>query len=143
MNMTTTITLEQIRNANPCKEGWKKLLSSVGSATSVSIGDIAISNGAQDALWATRCLPSSERRNVIRCIMPAVKRASTHTTDARVAACISALERWLEGDDTVDLKAAAYAADAAAYAARADRADRAAEEKQQIQDIIAVYPATI
>lgn len=128
-----TITLEQIRSKSPCKEGWKKLNAAIKPGTTeVSIGDIALSNDAQDALWCTRCLPISERRNVIRCILPAVKRANTNTTNKAVLDCIDAIERWLAGDDSIDLKAFAYAADAA----------YAAERKQQIQDILAIYPAT-
>ena len=117
------ITLQQIRDQRPCEGGWKTLLTALGNPKDlnlqVSVGDVAKSNGAQDALWCCRCIP--DRRFVVSLIMPAVKRASEHTTDSRVHDRISALEKWLAGDDSVNLNAyatyAAYAADTAAYAA--------------------------
>ena len=139
---THLITLQQIRYQRPCEEGWKTLLTALGNpkdlSLQVSIGDIAKSNGAQDALWCCRCI--SDRRFVVSLIIPTVKRASVHTTDSRVHDCVSALEKWLAGDDSVGLLAAAdaaadaaddtYAADdayaATRHAARAARAARAA-----------------
>jgi hypothetical protein len=130
------ITLQQIREQSPCREGWTTLLRSLGNPTdmsvTVSFGDIAKSNGEQDALWCLRCI--SDRRFAVSLIMPAVKRASSYTTDKCVHDCIAALDKWLAGDDAVDLMAvaarstavsdAAYAAArAAAYAA--DAADAA------------------
>jgi hypothetical protein len=113
------ITLQQIRDQRPCEEGWKTLLTSLGNpkdlSLRVSIGDIAKSNGAQDALWCSRCI--TDRRFVVSLIVPAVKRASVHTTDSRVHECVLAVEKWLAGDDSVNLNAAAAAADAAACAA--------------------------
>ena len=115
------ITLQQIRDQRPCEEGWKTLLTALGNpkdlSLQVSIGDIAKSNGALDALWCCRCIP--DRRFVVSLIMTAVKRASVHTTDSRVHDCVSALEKWLAGDDSVDLKAAADGAYTAADAADA------------------------
>ena len=114
------ITLQQIRDHHPCSEGWRKLLTSLGNPSNmtmkVSIGDIAKSNGAQDAIWCTRCLPESERINIIRAILPSVKRAVTYTTDKRVHDCINAIERWCAGDKSINLSAAAEVAYAVAYA---------------------------
>ena len=48
------LTLQQIRDAHPCEDGWCQLLKSLGGNppmdTVVSLGDIARSNGAADAL---------------------------------------------------------------------------------------------
>ena len=41
------------------------------------------------------------------CVLPAVKRAAEHSTDDSVHACIEAIERWVNGDDSVNLLAAA------------------------------------
>lgn len=146
------ITLQQIRNAHPCKEGWETLLAALGKpkelSMQVSIGDVAKSNGAQDAFWCCRCI--DDRRFLLSLIMPALKRASVHTDDSRVHDCISALEKWLAGDESIGLLAAAYAAAYAADAASAVAADaayaadavtsRAAEREQQVLDIIALSP---
>ena len=131
--MTITLTLQSIRDSGPCKEGWVKLLKSIGTddmTTRIGIGDVLLSNGRADALWCLRALQPRER---VSLVLPSVKRASAYTTDQRVHDLITAIDRWLAGDDTVDLKsaadasyaAAADAARAAAYAAYAARADAA------------------
>lgn len=146
------ITLEQIRAKSPCREGWTTLLKSLGNpsdlSTKVSFGDIAQSNGAADALWCLRCV--DDRRFGVSMVLPAVKRATQYATDKRVNDCIAAIEQWLSGDDSVDLRAAARAAASAsaaaeaaayaAYAADAAAAYAAAERQLQIADIIAVSP---
>jgi len=107
-----TITLQIIRDHNPCTDDWKTLTKAIGSdlTTELSIGDVLISNGLDGALWFMNCL---EPRVRVAAIMPAVKRTSVYTTDSRVHDCIADIERWLAGDDTVDLKAASEAARAA------------------------------
>ncbi|MFN8994437.1 MAG: hypothetical protein ACK5X3_12370 [Pseudomonadota bacterium] len=129
--MPHLITLQQIRDKHPCADGWAKLLTTLGEnhaapnlSRLVSIGDIARSNGAADALWCLRCI--SDRRAVVRAVMPAVKRAAVRTTDHRVHDCIAAVEKWLAGDVRVDLIAAAEAAEAAEAADAAWAAARAA-----------------
>lgn len=163
--MSRLISLQEIRDAKPCAIGWTKLLNSLGGfdtpmSTLVSIGDIAKSNDAQDALWCCRLI--DDRRFVVSLIMPAVKRASNLSKDKRVHDCITDLDAWLSGIDAVDLEAAdaaayaayaadaayaaadaadaaAYADDAAAYAADAASA-RAAERAKQVEDIIHISP---
>ena len=119
------ITLGNIRAKEPCAPGWAKLTETLGTtnlAVELSIGDILIANGRSDALWALRCLPP---REAVAAVMPAVKRASVHTTDQRVHDCIAAVDSWLAGDDSVDLKTAAVAeAWVAAAAAAAEAALR-------------------
>ena len=114
------LTLKDIRDQHPCENGWRTLIKSLGTkklTTELSIGDVVLSNGLDDALWCLRCLPTRER---VAAIMPAVRRASTHTTDQRVHDCIADVQRWLDGDDSVDLAAARAATwDAAGAAARA------------------------
>ena len=174
--MNLTITLDDIRAKSPCEGSWTALLRKLGYANGkfdqerrLSLGDLAFHLNAADALWAVQCLDWSDiavRRTVITgAALPAVKRASKHTKDHRVHDTIATIEKWCGGDDSVDLTAAAAAADAAAdadaarwaaaaaadaaadadaarwAAAAAAAADAAAAEReQQRQDIITAFP---
>jgi len=116
------ITLQQIRDAGPCESGWRKLNKTLGNpdlSVEISIGDVVLSNGLDDALWCLRFLPPRER---VAAIMPCVRRASAHTSDPRVHECIAAIDRWLAGDDNVDIQAATAATATAAAAAAATAA---------------------
>lgn len=155
------ITLRQIRDARPCglrtprggePTGFAKLLRGLGEPRvrhnrdrQITIGDVAVINGVNDALWCLRCL--DDNRVIVRAIWPAVLRAVRHTTDRRVhEGCIAPLQRWLDGDDTVDLRAAAEAAwDAAAAGSPAAWAAvaRAEEIGRQRQDLIDLFGTTI
>jgi hypothetical protein len=131
MNNDLTMTLAEIRYHQPCEDGWRTLLASVGGArapltTRVSLGDIARCSSAAEAWWSVRALDWSDdtvRRRVVSVLLLTVRRAAMHTTDDRVHASIEAIQRWCDGDDSVDLRAAA---DAAAAAAKARAADAAA-----------------
>ena len=141
--MNPTFTLQSIRDAGPCgikrgeKGGWNKLLIGLGYSPGnypktalVSLGDVADINDAADSLWCIRCLDWSDaavcRAVIAGAVMPAVKRAAKFTKDQRVHACIAAIDKWLGGDDTVDLITAARAAAGAARAAEAAGAAEAA-----------------
>ena len=120
------ITLADIRAHHPCEDGWRKLITALGTsepATRLTIGDVAKANGAADAMWCLRCI--DDHRVRIAAVMPAVRRASAHTTDQRAHDCIAAIERWLAGDDSVDLRAARAAARAAGWAATEAAAEAA------------------
>ena len=100
------ITLQQIRDAGPCESGWRKLNKTLGNpdlSVEISIGDVVLSNGLDDALWCLRVLPPRER---VAAIMPSVRRASARTSDPRVHECIADIDRWLAGDASVDMRAA-------------------------------------
>jgi hypothetical protein len=111
-----TLTLQIIRDHSPCATGWKTLTQAIDSdlTTELSIGDVLISNGLDDALWCLQCL---EPRVRVAAIMPAVKRAAVHIDDKRVHDCIADIDTWLAGDDTVDLAAAEAESWSAAEAA--------------------------
>jgi hypothetical protein len=90
--LNPTTTLGRIRDKSPCSEGWEKLLSGLGYADGnfdpdriVSLGDIATTNDAKDAIWAIRALDWSDiaiRRAVISgAVLPTVRRASKYTKD--------------------------------------------------------------
>lgn len=122
-----TLTLGAIYDQRPCginprpeRRGFSLLLHNLGEpdrdwnpARIVSLGDIALSNGAADAWWCASMLDWSRidiRRAVVRALLPCVHRASDHTIDRRVHGCIAGLARWCDGDDGVDLKVLARAA---------------------------------
>ena len=113
-----TLTLQEIRDHSPCQSGWKKLTKAVGNdmTTKLSIGDVVLSNGLDDALWCFRCLDPRKR---VAAIMPAVKRAAVHSKDQRVHDCVKDIEKWLAGDDSINLFAVESEARAAAESARA------------------------
>jgi len=55
-----TITLNKIKEHNPCVDGWKILLKSkpgLDYNEPFPLSDILDSNGLHDALWVLRCLP--------------------------------------------------------------------------------------
>ena len=169
-----TFTLSDARKHDACEDGYNRFVDVLHKAhpdadieqIEWSIGDVATVN-LEDALWCLRLL--DDKRQTVAAIMPSVKRASKHTTDERVHFCIAEIERWLAGDDSVDLGAAARgaargasrgaaraaaraayaayaAADAAAEAAWAAAeaawaaAAEAAEREAQRQDLIAMFP---
>ena len=140
--MNPTMTLKAIRDKVPCSGGWKTLLVSLGYAGGeydperiVSLGDIAKSNDAADAMWCGRVLNWQDiavRRAVIAgAVLPAIKRASKHTKDNHVFEAIEIIERWCMGDDTADLNKASTMADAAYAAADAAYAAYAATKKKK------------
>jgi len=149
--MTITLTLGDIRAQGLSPAAWTKLLTALGQATTpdltlrIGLGDVLAANGIYDTLWCLRCV--SDPRERVSVVLPAVKRASRHTADQRVHDCLADIERWLAGDDGVDLQTAAAearaAADAAAEArAVADAADARAEERAlQAADIRRLSPA--
>ena len=128
------IALAAIREQGPCRPGWRKLLASLGYAAGdldperrVTLGDIASSNGPDDALWCARCLPIKARRDVVRAILPTVGRAAVRTNDDLVHASLAALRRWADGRGAGvgDLRRAEAQAFAAARAACAKGAPEA------------------
>ncbi len=127
--MDYTFTLGDIWADSPCKDFWVNLLTALGQSHAnpnmklrIGLGDVMLANGRADAMW---CLDLISPRQRMAIAMFAVKRVSAHTTDARVKDGIAAVDRWLAGDDSVDLKATAEMALAAKAAARL-AADRAA-----------------
>jgi len=145
--MDNLFTLADARRHDACKSGYNRFKETLRKAypdTDIetvrwSIGDVARVN-LDDALWCS-CMVNDDRTRVAA-VMPAVRRASAHTTDERVVFCIGEIDRWLAGDDSVDLGAVR----AAAWAAGAVRAAAwdagAAERDNQRADLIAMFPPT-
>ena len=133
--MTITTTLNQIRAKSPCKEGWTKLLSTLGKTAGddepLPFSVIVASNGLDDALWCCQCEPDHAR--VWRLYAVWCARQVQHLmTDPCSIAALDVVERHANGMATdSELAAARAAADAARDAARAawaagDAADAAA-----------------
>ena len=151
MSDKLTFTLGAIRDAGPCglnrsdeRTGFRKLLHTLNEPDvgydrkrRVSLGDVALSNGADDAWWCVRCLDWADigvRRAVVAVLLHAVRRQLVHTTELGVGQIVDALARWVAGDDTVDLAAAWASAEAAAGDARD------AEQALQLTDFVAAFP---
>ncbi len=66
-----TLTLRQIRDHKPCKDGWPKLVKNLGGLekygldTPVTFEQIYKSNGYSDTFWALQCI-GIEHENLIR-----------------------------------------------------------------------------
>lgn len=61
-----TITLQKIRDASPCSNGWKKVLESKGGKSAdmgaeFPLSDVLDSNDLDDTLWCLQCLPEHDR----------------------------------------------------------------------------------
>lgn len=148
----TLFTLADARRHRACAEGCARFENALRKAhpevTDLdtirwSIGDVARVN-LDDALWCL-CMVADPRQRVAA-IMPAVRRASRHTSDSRVHDCITQISRWLTGED-VDLAAgwaAGWAVASAWAAADADAASAAREQEraQQVADLILAFPPT-
>jgi len=119
-------TLNKIRAASPCADGWQKLL--VGllktkaddeSLTLIQILDI---NGIEDAIWALRAIDDCPQ---IRLFAAACARQALpiwdaeYPNDRRPLTAIETAERFARGKATSDELAAAWAAAGAAAGAAA------------------------
>jgi len=133
-------TLNQIRDKNPCADGWAKLLKYLGKTKAddeaISILTILDSNGLDDALWCLRAVTGHDRE--IRLYAVWCARQVQHLlTDRRSLDALDVAERFANGLATDSERDAAWAAawaacdasDAAwaAWAAR-DAAGSAAED---------------
>ena len=120
-------TLNKIREHSPCREGWEKLLTSLGKAKAddepLSFKTILDSNGLDDAIWALRSIDAPEVRIfAVRC----VRQIQHLLTDERSLAALDVAEAYTVGQATEEELSAAWEAareaarDAAWDAARAE-----------------------
>lgn len=111
-----TITLNQIKKHNPCKDGWKKIVAAkghLGYDTPWPLSDALDTNGLQDVLWALRCLPEYEelwRKFTVWC----ARQVQHLMTDQRSIDALDVAWRHSNGEAT---DAELYAAEATAWAA--------------------------
>ena len=143
-----TTTLRKIRQHNPCREGWRTLLSAQGKTEvddePLPLTTILQSNGLDDALWCLRTITGYDRE-IIRFALACAQEVRHLMTDQRSLNVLDALERHLESplskQELDQVVAEARAALAAAEAARAARAAwtaaweaaRAAEAAQAVE----------
>ena len=129
-----TTTLRQIRQHNPCSEGWRTLLTFLGKTGAdddpLPLVTILQSNGLDDALWCLRTITGHDKE-ITRFALACAQEVKQLMTDQRSLDALNALERHLESPlskrELNKVVAEAGAAQAAAWAAaRAARAARAA-----------------
>lgn len=125
--MTVYITLNQIREAQPCTDGWKKVLKAhehLGMDTPFPLSSVLESNDLADTLWCFGAIDNKEipQRFALWCAR------QVETEDSKKL--LDVVEQYLDGKATKDELIAARRAAADAYAAyaaaAADAADAAA-----------------
>lgn len=90
-----TVTLEQLRNANACSNGYNKVMAMInerglGDDEPVSLIDIAEHLGVEEALWALRIIETQHRRDILKFSIWCVRRVqhlmdSEHSKNALIA----------------------------------------------------------
>ena len=110
-------TLNRIRAASPCADGWRKLLAGLSKTEAddepLSLVTILDINGLNDAIWALRCIDdqSQVRRYAVWC----ARQVQHLMIDPRSLAALDVAERYADGQATdKELDAARIAAEAAA-----------------------------
>ena len=119
-----TTTLRQIRQHNPCSEGWRTLLSYLGKTgvddEPLPLVTILQSNGLDDALWCLRTITGHDKE-ITRFALACAQEVKHLMTDQRSLDALDALARHLESplsEQELDrVLAAARAAAAEAWAA--------------------------
>ena len=127
----TCVTLNAIREHDPCACGWKNLLAHLGKTQAdeepLPLLTILESNGFADAIWAMRALSDADMPKA-RLFAVACARDVQHLmADPRSIAALDVAERYANGLATeAELATARDAADAAAWAAARAAAEAAA-----------------
>ena len=118
-----TTTLRQIRQHNPCSEGWRTLLSYLGKTgvddDPLPLVTILQSNGLDDTLWCLRTITGHDKE-IIRFALACAQEVKQLMTDQRSLDALDALERHLEiplSREELDLVSAAAWTAAEAIAA--------------------------
>ena len=118
-----TTTLRQIRQHNPCSEGWRTLLTFLGKTGAddepLPLTTILQSNGLDDALWCLRTITGYDKE-IIRFALACAQDVRHLMTDQRSLDALDALARHLESPlSREELDQVVAEAGAAAWAARA------------------------
>ncbi|MCA8389222.1 hypothetical protein LGN11_26335 [Burkholderia multivorans] len=135
-----TVTLDALRKAGACYEGYNKLIRSIQGETfsaedaarnsyihfkhdaEIPLVDVLNSNGIDDALWSLRCVSGADRD--IRLFAVWCARQVEHLMeDQRSKDALDVAERFANGEATEEERVAAWAA---AWAAARDTARAAA-----------------
>ena len=122
-------TLNKIRDAEPCRSGWEKLLRNLGKSRAdddpLAITTILDSNGLDDALWCLRAV-DGHRREMRLFAVDCARSVQHMMTDPRSIAAIDVAELHANGFASDDELTAAWDAARAAAGAAAWNAARAA-----------------
>ena len=107
-------TLNKIREHQPCKDGWEKLLKHLGKTKaddeSLSLLTILDSNGFEDALWCLRAVDGYEKEMRLFAVWCA-RQVQHFVRDQRSINAINVAEKYAHGQATeIDLKEAREAA---------------------------------
>jgi hypothetical protein len=113
-------TLNKIREKEPCKSGWEKLLTAVKKTKTddepLALITILDSNGLDDCLWCLRTVPEYDRKWRLFSVWCA-RKVQHLMTDPRSVMAIDIAEKYALGEATdKELAAAGTAAGAAAWA---------------------------
>lgn len=113
-------TLNKIREHNPCKNGWEKLLKHLGKTKAddepLSLLTILDSNGLDDALWCLRAVDGYEKEMRLHAVWCA-RQVQHFMTDQKSIEAVDFAERYAQGQATdKELKVAWEAAFEAARA---------------------------
>ena len=127
-----TITLQKIRDASPCTDGWKNVLESKGGKSAdmgaeFPLSDVLESNGLDDTLWCMRCMPEHDRlwrKYAVWC----ARQVQHLMTDQRSIVALDVA--WRHSDGLATDEELGAARDAAGYAAM-DAAMDAARDAQK------------
>lgn len=91
-----TTTLAAIRDADPCANGWEKLLRHLGKTEAdnepLSIITVLDSNGLGDALWCLRAVTGHQREMRLYAVWCA--RQGTRALLRRLSALDGLMRRW-------------------------------------------------
>ena len=125
-----TTTLNAIREHDPCADGWKKLLKTLGKtqadAEPISLGAILESNGLDDAIWCLRTIEGYDKE-IWHFAIECARDVQYLMQDGRSVNALDVSERYINGTATQsELNTAKYAARSAAYAAYTADAARSA-----------------
>lgn len=94
-------TLNDIREHSPCGAGWQKLLRYLGKTQAddepLSIVTVLDSNGAEDALWCLRAVPTDHDREIRIFTLWCARQVQHLMVDPRSVAAIGVAERYANG----------------------------------------------
>ena len=158
------MNLQDIYNCKPCEDRWDHLLAGIESyqdtasrfpagfllSQEISLGDVAVINGASDAIWCIRAMNWKDiavrRKFISRVLSPACKRVSRYTGDSQIDISLKDLQYWCAGNKNIDLvglyEPARPMSRVLAWAVWLSnvRLAVATEREHQRRDIIAAYP---
>ena len=119
------VTLNKIRKHSPCKDGWEKLLKTLGKTKQddepLSLITILNSNGLNDAIWCLRVLEGHDKEKRLFAVWCA-RQVQHLMRDERSIRAIDVAEAYANGLATKKELDSAYSAAVTAYGASYENA---------------------